>query len=358
MPDFTAATYLGLRHGRDDLRPWAQLTTGVPAALREAPLARTLAGALAGLVGVPSASLATSTLHAAVGLFGALDPGTAEILVDAASYPIARWGVELARARGAVVATVPHHDPDAAVARLRALRGTAARRRPIILVDGFCPSCGRAAPIGELLRVALDHDGLVVVEDTQALGVLGVPAPGNPLGRGGGGVLSWTGTRPEGAIVLGSLAKGFGVPVAVVAGSRAVVRRYQRLGEPRVHCSPPSAAHLAALEHALAANALDGDARRTRLGQLVRRLRRGLREAGAELTAGSFPVQTVRRVRGLAPTELHQRLEAEGVRTVLHVTCAGTPAVSLLVRATHRDDEIEAAVAAVRRAASASRRSA
>jgi hypothetical protein len=33
--DFTSALYLGLHHGRDDLRPWAQLTSGVPAALHE-----------------------------------------------------------------------------------------------------------------------------------------------------------------------------------------------------------------------------------------------------------------------------------------------------------------------------------
>ena len=359
MPDFTSATYLGLRLARDDLRPWTRLTTGVPAALREPPLSRSVAGSLADLVGLSSGSLATSTLHAAVGLFGALDPAGSEILVDAGSYPIARWGVELARGQGAIVSTIPHQNPDAVLARLRGRRGRAARRRPIVLLDGFCPSCGRAASIAEHLAAALEHDGLVVIEDTQALGVLGVPVPGNPLGTGGGGVLSWTGTPPAGAVVMASLAKGFGVPVAVVAGSRPVVRAYQRLGATRVHCSPPSAAHLAAVAHALALNADEGDARRARLSALVLALRRGLRAAGADLAPGSFPVQTIRRARGLAPADLHRRLEADGVRAVLHTTCDGrTPAVSLIVRATHREAEIDAAVEAVRRAMATSRRSA
>ena len=126
-------------------------------------------------------------------------------------------------------------------------------RRLVVLADGFCPGCGRVAPIDSYLAIVAPAGGLVVVDDTQALGVLGTPAPGHPYGRGGGGTARWLRLSNPRLIVVASLAKGFGVPVATLACSDAAVRRYMATSETRVHCSPPSNAHLhsaiAALAH-------------------------------------------------------------------------------------------------------------
>jgi 8-amino-7-oxononanoate synthase len=68
--NFTSALYLGLRHPSWSLRPWAQLTTGAPAALAPPPGARMVADMLAALQGCERAALAPSTLHLFWDLFG------------------------------------------------------------------------------------------------------------------------------------------------------------------------------------------------------------------------------------------------------------------------------------------------
>jgi len=67
--DFTSSLYLGMRHGSASVPPWAQLTTGVPAALASPPVAGAVAGELARVMGVEAASMAASTIHAFWDLF-------------------------------------------------------------------------------------------------------------------------------------------------------------------------------------------------------------------------------------------------------------------------------------------------
>ena len=82
---------------------------------------------------------------------------------------------------------------------------------------------------------------LLVADDTQALGILGhSPDARMPYGHGGGGSLRWSGIGGPEALVFASLAKGFGVPIAVLAGSRARIREFEEKSLTRVHCSPPS----------------------------------------------------------------------------------------------------------------------
>jgi 8-amino-7-oxononanoate synthase len=63
MLDFTSALYLGLCHPSGTLRPWAQLTTGRPAALQEPPGTEGVTESLVHLLGCAGATLGTSTLH-------------------------------------------------------------------------------------------------------------------------------------------------------------------------------------------------------------------------------------------------------------------------------------------------------
>ena len=49
----------------------------------------------------------------------------------------------------------------------------------------------------------------------------------------------------DGIVVGASLAKAFGAPLAMLAGSAAVVGEFERQSATRVHCSPPSVAAVA-----------------------------------------------------------------------------------------------------------------
>jgi 8-amino-7-oxononanoate synthase len=331
VPDFTSALYLGFGHPSAALRPWAQLTTGAPAALVAPPGSAVVGRALAALVGCERAALAPSTLHLFWDLFAVLAGPEDAIYVDGEAYPIARWGVERAAGRGVAVRSFSHHDP-AALSRLVRREP----RRPLVVVDGVCPECGRPSPLREYLAILAPRDGCVVVDDTQALGILGrSPGPDAPYGRGGGGSLRLHGLRSNRVVLGASLAKAFGAPLAMVAASTRVVERYEADAETRVHSSPPSAAALHAAERALALNIRHGDELRSRLASFVRRFRTGLERLGLEARGGRLPVQTI-------DADLHAALLAQGVRTVRRGT-----SVTFLITAAHTSRDVDDALHAL-----------
>ena len=109
-------------------------------------------------------------------------------------------------------------------------------------------------------------------------------------------------------IVIASLAKALGVPLAVLAGSSVEVARFTASSQTRRHSSPPSTAALRAAERAVSLNRTRGDAIRARLYRLVRLLRTGLVELGLAPTGGDLPVQA------LAPVPLPTLTKLERVR--------------------------------------------
>ena len=351
MIDLTSSLYLGLKHDSASVPGWERLTTGMPAALATAPAAGIVARELADVIGAEAATLAPSTLHAFWDLFGTM--GAREIHVDAGTYPIAWWGAERAQCSGALVRQFRHHDPAAlrqAVAAQRRDRSLAAARGggPVILADGFCPGCGRVAPIESYLAIAASVGGMVVVDDTQALGVLGTHASGHPYGRGGGGIARWSRLSSPRLVVVASLAKGFGVPVAVVASGGLAVRQYLARSETRVHCSPPSNAHLHAAIAALRINASRGDALRSNLAALVSQFRAGLGTLGVPLTPGLFPVQSTGAGARLDVQGVYQRLAGLGIGTVLNrPRCRRGVALSFIFTAEHRETDVARVVRAV-----------
>jgi 8-amino-7-oxononanoate synthase len=352
MLDFTSALYLGLLHPSESLGAWEALTLGRPAAVREPSEADAIAADLARLQGCEAAVLLPSTLHLFWDLFRVLGRGNAIILRDAGAYPIARWGTERVRSMGVPVRTFRHHD----AVSLELLASHAARQnlRPIVLSDGYCPRCNAVAPIKAYAAIAQRGGGQLVIDDTQALGILGeAPAVGRPYGAGGGGSLCWSDTFGRHVVVGSSLAKAFGAPLAVLAGDRELIDRFRRDSETRVHCSPPPVAVLRAARRALEVNRSHGEALRRRLVHLVVRLRERLVQAGLT-PAGElpFPVQTFGS-RHQPAARLHERLRSAGVIGLQTSTCESSAAgLTFLVTARHRLADIEQvgrAVAAIAR---------
>lgn len=343
--DFTSALYLGLRHPSAALRPWMRLTGGRPAALAVPARQHRVADGLARLTGCERALLAPSTLHLFWDLFGMLGGADTVIHMDAGLYPIARWGVERAACRGTTVRRFAHFRP----ASLRRQLRRDGMRRPVVVVDGFCPGCGKPAPLRELLDLIRPRGGLLVIDDTQALGIFGhAPSAAAPFGRGGGGSLRLQVLTGPDVLLVSSLAKGFGVPAAMLGGGVAQVREFERRSETRIHCSPPSLAALHAAAHALAVNRDCGDALRLRLALRVRRLRAGLEKLGRPSRQGVFPVQTLAHAADAEAVALHARLLRRGVRTVLHRARDGRGArLSFLITARHGPQDIDAALDAL-----------
>lgn len=341
--NFTSALYLGMRHPHRTLRAWTRLTTGVPAAIRVPARTTRVAQALARLQGCEHGLLGPSTLHLLWDVFGMLQGDKVVIYMDDGLYPIARWGVERAAARGVEVRRVPHHDSDALQARLT--RDANRQRRPFVVTDGWCLRCGAPAPLANYLAHTRRYGGRLLLDDTQAFGVLGDPRSVDPYGSGGGGLLRWLEVGGPDVIAISSLAKGFGVPVAVVAGGRATTRCIAARGDTRRHCSPPSAAVVHAADDALTLNRHSIPRLRRLLAGLVAHFRRRLSEYGFAAKGGLFPVQPLQPVRAVDAATIHDRLLRHGVRTVLHRGDQGhPPGLSFAITTRHTAHDLDDAV--------------
>jgi 8-amino-7-oxononanoate synthase len=349
MLDFTSVLYLGIRHAHHTLRPWPQLTTGRPAALEPAPEAIGVAEDLARLLRCERAVLAPSTLHLYWDLFDVLANERIAIYADAGTYPIARWGIERAAAKGIPTAMFQMHSPVALEALLH--RDRHAGYRPVVVTDGVCTATGRTAPLPDYLKLVRERNGYLVVDDTQALGILGKdPAQDAPYGRGGAGTPAWHGVEGPELILGSSLAKGFGAPVAVLASNAEMIAKFEELSATRVHSSPPSLAAISAAQRALAVNEKQGDGLRSRLAKRVRHFRDGLLQIGVSALGGLFPVQTLKTIPGTDPERLYRRLLSFGVRAVLRSprNMLGA-AVSFLITALHSRSDICRCVDALQR---------
>jgi len=350
MFDFTSALYLGLRHPSGSLPPWSQLTTGRPAVLGVPASQERVAQGFAELQGCERGILGPSTLHLFWDLFGVFGARGVAIYLDDGTYPIARWGVERAAGAGIPALRFGHHDPGALERLLK--RDALRRLRPIVVADGFCPGCGEPAPIAAYLKSVRRLGGYLVLDDTQALGILGhSPRAGVDYGLGGGGSLRWSNVSGPDIVMVSSLAKGFGVPVAVLAGDSALLGRFEAQSETRMHSSPPSAAVVHAAERALSINHHSGETLRARLAQRVRRFREqlALRRLGAR--GGLFPVQTLTPGAARDARLVHARLAASGIRAVLHAARSGRASrISFLITARHRVSDLDRAAEALARA--------
>lgn len=339
--DFTAALYLGLYHPPAQLTPWKSLTTGVPAALREAPEMTAIATALARLQGQQEGLLYPSTLHLFWDLFDHWAKQKVVLLADQALYPVAKWGLERAAQKGLPVHSFAHHQPKALQTLLTRMAGK--QRRPVVISDGWCPHCGRAAPLPAYLKLLKAHRGYLVVDDTQALGIFG-----KEKGLGGGGLLPLYKIRSPYVLSGSSLAKGFGVPLAVLTGNAATIGQIRRSSTIRLHCSPPSGAILRAAGNALKINGRWGGLLRNRLFRKVALFKTGLRRAAIDTRGGLFPVQILKDWKGKKAIGLYHYLKARKIASVIVRGHDDQPRICFLFRADHLRPDIQLLVRAIR----------
>jgi len=347
MLDFTSALYLGLRHASASLDSWCALTLGRPAAVQEPPGAEPVAADLARMQGCEAATLLPSTLHLFRDLFRMLATAQTAIVVDAGAYPIARWGAETGVAQGALLRSFRHFDVDALELLVRRL--VKVGRRVIVVCDGYCIGCASAAPVRAYADIVGRAGGLLVLDDTQALGILGhTPTCKRPYGLQGSGSLSWHRANEPHVIVGSSLAKAFGAPLAVLAANDRLIQRFTAQSEVRQHCSPPSVAAISAARRALEVNYHRGDALRSHLVELVKQLRNALSKLGLQACGAiPFPVQSfvIKRNPGveLLQQRLQQRLLERGIRALETRACDGVSVrLTFLVTALHRLMDIDA----------------
>jgi len=343
MPDFSSALYLGMSHPSASMQQWQHLTSGKPAALTQSALERSLCERAAKLIGSEAACLARSTLHIYMDLLNFFSNDPIALFVDEHVYPVAQWGAQFAGIQGCPLITFAHHDISTLDSSMN--KFCEGGRRPVVLIDGYCPGCGTLAPVSDILALVEYYNGCLIVDDTQALGILGSPHQSEYWGKGGGGSLRFREVISKNLLVVNSLAKAFGVPAACISGPDHLIRCYRHLSATRIHCSHCDTAALHALSRALCINHRFGENLRRRLFWLILYFRRLMSRLKIKLSAGYFPVQTLLLDPTINILKLHRQLQQHTVRTVMHARrCKSGVSISLILTANHtvRDLQITA----------------
>lgn len=349
MPDFTSALYLGMEHPSSQIPAFSRLTTGRPSLLQEPRMAQEVAQKIARLQGLKAGVLGTSTLHLFWDLFGMMGGKPSVIFFDMQLYEVPKWGLLQAHLKGIPVIGFPHFDVLGLKKKLKLSKFK--QRKPILVTDGFCPQCGRPAPLKKYAQLLQSKGGILVVDDTQALGLLGKrPTTQMPFGQNGGGILPFLKMDHPNIIAVSSLAKGFGVPVAVLASSQKNVDFFKRKSLTRLHCSPPSFATIHALQKALTINQINGNQIRKTLFQKIYFFKKGISNLGLKTVTGYFPVQTIIGLPNALNIALYQYLKRRGFASLLlksHIQ--NQAAISFIITNAHSINDLKKCLANIQR---------
>jgi len=354
---FVSASYLGLEQDPRVLRAVGRaiarlgLSLGTPRLLASDPLTRRLERALAHFTAQPAAAVFPSTSHCALDVIPLLAGSRGALFVDRWAYPTQRDGIWGAERRGARVHWFEHNQP---AALARALRSSGGSRARLVVCDGVYAAGGQQAPLRRFAQIAAHFGALLYVDDSHGLGVLG-PGSTNAAdsyGRGGGGLLRAAGPFAAPVLLVGTLSKALGVPIAFAAGPSALIGRIKLASQSAVHSSPPSVASAAAALEALSVQARDGDLRRAHLARLVRLFRQEMRVAGIEASsAGLFPVQTVPFQRAAEAVRVAACLRRAGIWPALQLRPPDQPGREAVLRffltALHTPRQVQQAVRAL-----------
>lgn len=340
MPDFTSALYLNFKHPTHQLNPWKSFTTGKPSVLFEPQIAQQLGKKIANLQGLENGTLGASTLHLFLDFFDFLAKREPIIFKDQYLYAVGEWGLNQAKAKK--VPVLPFSGTNIQALKILIKKNLKSFQLPVIVSDGWCLQCGKPAPLNAYLKLLSPYNGLLIIDDTQALGILGkFSTEQMPYGTGGGGVLPYLNIRGKNIVSISSLAKAFGVPAAILSGNERLVSIFKKESNTRLHSSPLSNADLAAVNNAIQLNKFQGDNYRMQLWQRVYHLKKALLKIGIHSKGGIFPMQIIDQFDRNSTIALFKKLKESGVECLLIQTKQGNPAIAFLLNNSHQKKEID-----------------
>jgi glycine C-acetyltransferase len=262
------------------------------------PLHAQLERELAAFLGTADALVFASGYHANTGLFESLLSDRDFLFCDELVRPSLADGIRLCRAR---VYSYRNQDMQHLEDRLR--RSRAARFR-VIATDGVFPLSGLTANLRDIYGLAAKYNALVVVDDSQGIGIVGDHGRGTHDQLGLGDRIDLvTGTF---GVVLGGGAGGF------VAGRKELVSWLRQKSRPWLSSTAlPPASAAAALE-ALALLRSEPQLRE-QLDMNVKLFRDALAEHGLWTAEGEHPAVPVLTRDAVAAQRLTDFLYRKGV---------------------------------------------
>jgi 8-amino-7-oxononanoate synthase len=183
--------------------------------------------------------------------------GSGTVLLDGRAHKTIYDGCAIARGHGAEVTRFRHDD----VRHLEELLEAGPRAPRIVCTDGVNSMTGNAPPLGELARLARDHEALLYVDDAHGFGVIGERSPEEPCSYGsrGNSIVRHAGEDYEGIVLVGGFSKSYSSLLAFIACSTRL-KEFIKIGAPPYLYSGPSpVASLATVLAGFEVNAARGD---------------------------------------------------------------------------------------------------
>jgi glycine C-acetyltransferase len=341
LANFASSDYLGLSSHPDvkkaaigAIQSWGVGLAASRVATGTVTLHAQLERGLAELLGCADALLFGSGYHANTGVFESLLTDRDYLFCDEMIRPSLTDGIRLSRAR---VYSYRNQDLEHLEDRLR--RSRAARFR-MIVTDGVFPLSGRLAQLQDIYALAQRYNALVVVDDSQGLGV---------LGEAGRGTHDQLGLTDRIDLVTGSFGHALGGGMGgFVAGKREIVTWLRQKSRPHLSSTALPPAAVAAVLKCLEILRSEPDLR-ARLGQNLRFFQGALAEHGLWTAESDHPAVCVPIGHAVAVQRLTDFLYKKGVFAIgfCHpVVPEGAARIRVQVTARHAQMQLSIAAAA------------
>jgi len=190
-----------------------------------------------------------------VALFSTLPQRGDLVVYDSLIHASVHDGMRLGKAEQAAAR---HNDAQSFEDAIKAWRNAGGTGTPWLAVESLYSMDGDRAPLDELIAIADRYDGVLMIDEAHATGVLG------PMGRGLGSALEGR----ENVVALHTCGKALGAMGALVTGPRILCDYLVNRSRPFIYATAPSPLVTAIVRAALLICRFDA-ARREKLASLV-----------------------------------------------------------------------------------------
>jgi glycine C-acetyltransferase len=295
---------------------------------------RALERRLAEFLGMEDAILYSSCFDANTGLFETILGEEDAVISDALNHASIIDGVRLCKAQ-----RLRYGNGDMADLERRLEEAAGARYR-LIATDGVFSMDGVVANLSAICDLAEEHEAMVMVDDSHAVGFVGAHGRGTP---------ELTGTLGRVDILTGTLGKALGgASGGYTAGPAEVIGWLRQRSRPYLFSNSLAPAIAAASIRAL--DLLDeSDELRERLRRNAERFRAGMAASGFTLAGSGHPIIPVMLGDARVATEMAARLLDRGIYVIgfsYPVVPEGQARIRTQMSAAHSEADIDRAVAA------------
>jgi glycine C-acetyltransferase len=289
---------------------------------------------IASFLGMDDAILYSSCFDANGGLFETLLDEQDAIISDALNHASIIDGIRLCKAK-----RYRYRHADMGDLREQLIQAKDARTR-LIATDGVFSMDGDIAPLQEIVKLAHEHDALVMVDDSHASGFVGKRGRGTPEHCGVEGKID---------IITSTLGKALGGGSGgFVASGREVITMLRQRSRPYLFSNtlPPAIAGAGVAAFDLLDKA---DDLRSKLRENTAYFRERIKAAGFDIKPGEHPIVAVMLYESTIAQQLSAALLDLGIYVIgffYPVVPKGQARIRVQISAAHERADLDRAIAA------------